>query len=172
MADGVAENQRFGAAVDGRIVQAFYRGGIRARGVFGDVHRRQIVRDRKAHGFFGGATEIVDGPVFHEAANGAGAEEGGGFDGDAYALGNFGDGADVVFVGARGAVWFYAHAMGGDFASEGFGVGGGAGARAGEADVNGVDAERFHQVQDLDFFGDGGVGDGGILQAVAQSFVV
>ena len=39
-----------------------------------------------------------------------------------------------------------------DFAREGFGVRIGAGAGAGQADVHGLDAQRFHQVQDFDFF--------------------
>ena len=39
-----------------------------------------------------------------------------------------------------------------DFASEGFGVGVSARAGAGQADIHCVDAQRFHQVQDFDFF--------------------
>ncbi len=48
----------------------------------------------------------------------------------------------------------------------------GAGTGAGEADVQRIDAERFHEVQDFDFFFDAGVVDGGILQAVAERFVI
>src|SRR5271154_6600363 len=153
-------------------VETLYRSGVGARGVFGDVHRGEIVGYGEADGFFRGAAKIVDGPIFDEAADGAGAEKRGGFDGDADALGNFGDGANVVFVRAGSAVGLDAHAIGGDFAGQGFSVGSGAWARAGETDVDGVDAEAFHQVQDLNFFGDGGIGDGRILQAVAQGFIV
>ena len=92
--------------------------------------------------------------------------------GDSDALGNFNDGADVGFHRSRGAVGANLHAVGGDFAGEGFGVRGGARACAGEADVHGIDAERFHQVEDFDFFFDAGVVDGGILQAVAEGFVI
>jgi len=55
-------------------------------------------------------------------------------------LGDFGDGADVGLDGARGGVGANLHAIGGDFAGEGFGVFYGARAGAGEADVEGVDA--------------------------------
>ena len=132
----------------------------------------QVVFDGELHGFFRGAFEVIDGPIFDEAADGAGAEECRGFDGDADALRNFGDGADVGFDGARGAVGADFHPIGGDFAGEGFGVLDGARAGAGKADVERLDAERFHQVEDFDFFVDGGIVDGGILQAVAEGFVV
>jgi len=62
--------------------------------------------------------------------------------------------------------------VGGDFAGQGLGVRGGARACAREADVEGVDAQRFHQVKQLNFFFDGGVVNGRILQTVAESFVV
>ena len=92
--------------------------------------------------------------------------------GHADVFGNFDDGADVVLVSAGGAVRTNFHFGGNDFAGEGFGVGIGAGAGAGQADIYGVDAERFHEVEDFDFFGDGGIVDGGILQAVAEGFIV
>src|SRR5258708_7918072 len=44
--------------------------------------------------------------------------------------------------------------------------------RAGKPDVHGLDAEGFHQMEDLDFLFDGWIVYGGILQAVAQSLVV
>ena len=59
-----------------------------------------------------------------------------------------------------------------DFARERFGVSIGARSGAGQADIYGVNAERFHQMQDFDFFADAGIADGGILQAVAESFVI
>ncbi len=128
--------------------------------------------DGELHGFFGGALEMIDGPVFHEASNGAGAEEGGGFDGDSHSLRNFGDRANVGFDGAGGGVGANLHAIGGDLAGESFGVLDGARAGAGKADVQRIDAERFHQMQDFDFFFDAGIVDRGILQAVAEGFVV
>ena len=115
---------------------------------------------------------MIDGPVFNQAADGAGTDEGGCFDGHAHALGNFDDGLDVVLVRARGAVGADLHARGYDFAGEGFSVGVGARAGAGQADIHGVDAERFHQVKDFDFFGDGGIVDRRVLQTVTEGFVV
>ena len=44
--------------------------------------------------------------------------------------------------------------------------------RAGKAEVEGVDAERIHQVENFDLFADRGVADGRRLQTVAESFVV
>ena len=84
--------------------------------------------------------------------------------------GNFDDGADVGFDRSRGAVGANLHAVGGDFAGQGFGVRDGARAGARESDVEGVDAERFHQVQDFDFFFDAGIVDGGILQSRRGAF--
>ena len=86
MADGVAKDDGARAAANRGGVEALDRVGIGANGVFGDVHRGQIVVDGKLHGFFGGAFEMIDGPVFDEAADRTGAEESGGFDGDADSL--------------------------------------------------------------------------------------
>src|SRR4029077_18482722 len=132
VADGVAQNDRARTAADGGGVEALDGGGIGADGVFGDVHRGEVVIDSELDGFFGGALEMVDRPIFDEATNGAGAEEGGGFDGDAYALGDFGDGGDVGFDGASRGVGANLHAIAGDFAGEGFGVGDGAGTGTGK----------------------------------------
>src|ERR1700690_2645948 len=78
----------------------------------------------------------------------------------------------MSFFWARGAVRTDLHARGYDFAGERFCVGIGAGAGAGQADIYRVDAEGFHQVQDFDFLLDGGIVDGGILEAVAKGLVV
>src|SRR5580692_2176385 len=115
---------------------------------------------------------MFHGPIFDEAADWAGAQKRGGFDGAANFFGNFDDGLNVVLQGPRGAVGADFHARGDDFAREGFGVGVGARTGARQADIYCVNAERFHQVQDFDFFGDAGIADGGILQAVAEGFVI
>ncbi len=87
--------------------------------------------------------------------------------------------SEISMMGLMSFLWVRAAALGrifilarNDFAGEGFGIGVGPGAGAGQADIYGVDAEGFHQVQDFDFFGDRRIVDGGILQAVAESFVV
>ena len=75
-------------------------------------------------------------------------------------------------MSAGGAVGADLHFVGDDFAGEGFDVFDGARAGAGQAEVERVDAESFHQVEDFDFPGDGGIADGWGLQAVAEGFVV
>ena len=115
---------------------------------------------------------MIDSPIFDQAANRAGAEKRGGFERPADFFGNFDDGLDVVLMGARRAVRADFHARVDNFARESFGVRISARAGAGQADIYGVNAERFHQVQDFDFFTDAGVVDGRILQAVAESFIV
>jgi len=97
VADGVAEHDGAGAAADGSGVQTLDGGRIGANGVFGDIHGGKIVFDGELDGFFRGALQMIHGPIFHQAANRAGAEKGGGFNGNAYTLGDFGDGADVGF---------------------------------------------------------------------------
>src|SRR5580704_3983343 len=168
----VAEHHGAGAAADRGGVEALDGVAIGANGVFGHVHRRKTVVDGVLYGFFRGAFEVIDRPILDEATDGAGAEEGCGFEGDAYSLRDLHDGADVGFHRARGTVRANLHAVGGDFARQGFGVRGGARAGSGQPNIEGIDAERFHQVQDFDFFFDAGIVDRGILQAIAQSFVV
>src|ERR1700722_668226 len=129
--DGIAKNNGARTVVDSGRVETLYRFPVGANRVFGDEHRRQVVFDDELDGFFGGALEVIDGPVFDEAADRAGTEECRGFDGDADALRNFGDGADVGFDGTRGAVRADFHPVGGDFAREGFSVLDGAWAGAG-----------------------------------------
>jgi hypothetical protein len=45
-------------------------------------------------------------------------------------------------------------------------------AGAGQTEIYCFDSERFDQMKDFDFFGDGRIEDGGILQTVAQRFVI
>jgi len=172
VADGVAKDDGTGAAANSAGIEAFHGRGVSAHGVFGDVHGRQTVVDGELDGFFGGAFEVIHGPILDEAADGTGAQKRRGLEGDAHALGDFDDGTDVVFVGARGAVGLDLHAVGGDFAGQGFRVGSSARASAGKADVQRVDAEGFHQVQDFNFFLDRGIVHGRVLQAVAEGFVI
>ena len=99
MADGVAQDDGARAAANRGGVKPLDGIRIGANGVFGDVHGRQVVFDGKLDGVFGGALEMIDGPVFDQAANRTGAEECCGFDGDADSLGDFDDRANVVFDG-------------------------------------------------------------------------
>src|SRR6185437_2548477 len=170
--DRVAEHDGASAATNRGGVESFHGGGVGARRVFSDVHHGQTLRDGELHGLFSGALKMFDGPVFHEAADGTRAKKCGSLDSHANLLGNFGNGANVVYVSARGAIRADFHAATNDFLREGFGVVAGARTGAGETNVYGVDAEVFHQMQDVNFFFDAGVAHGGILEAVAQGLVV
>ena len=172
MADRVAKNDGASSGTNRGRIQRDHGGRVGANGVFGDVHDRQARRRGEFHGFFGGALEVIDGPVFDQAANRAGTEKCGGFERHADFFGNFDDGLDVVLMGARRAIRANLHARVDNFARQRFGVRISARAGARQADIHGVNAERFHQVQDFDFFTDAGIVDGRILQAVAQRFIV
>ena len=100
--------------------------------------------DRELHRLFGGALEMVDGPVFDQTPDGARTKERGGFDRDSCALGNLHDGTNVVFVRSRGAVRLDLHSVGGNFTRQSFGMCRRARPGAREADIDGIDAERLH----------------------------
>ncbi len=168
----VAKHRRPRTTANRRRIQRLHRFRIGANGVFRDVHHRQAFGNGVAHGFFGDLLQVIDGPIFDQSANWARTEKSGGFEFQPDLLRNFDDGSNVFFMRARGAVRPNLHARADNFASQGFGVGVSARAGAGQADIHRVDAERFHQVQDFDFLLDAGILDGGILQAIAQSFVV
>ena len=87
-------------------------------------------------------------------------------------LRNLDDRADIIFVRARGTIRSNFQARSHDLARQRFGVGISARAGAGKSDIHRVDAQRFHQVKNFDFFRDGRIVDGRILQAVAQSLVI
>ena len=86
VANRVAEHDGARTISNGGRVEAFHGFGVGANRVLGNIHRRKPILDREPDGFFRRALEVIDGPVFHEAANRAGAEERCGFNGDAHAL--------------------------------------------------------------------------------------
>ncbi len=86
VADGVAENDGARAVSNGRRVQPLDGIRIGSNRVFRDVHGRKPVLHREPHGFFGGALEMINRPVFHEAADRAGSEERCCFNGNAHHL--------------------------------------------------------------------------------------
>ena len=89
VADGVAENRGARAGTNCGGVQRVHCCRVGANRVFGDVHHRQACGDGEFDGFFGGALQMIDGPIFYQAANRAGAEKSGGFDGAARLFGKF-----------------------------------------------------------------------------------
>ncbi len=140
VADGVAQNNRARAVSNGRRVQSLHGARIGANSVFRDVHGRKPVLDRELHRFFSGAFEVINRPVFHEAANWAGAKERCRFNRHAYALRDFHDGANVIFMRARGAVGLDLHPVRGDFARQSFGVGESARPGGRQTDVDRIDS--------------------------------
>src|ERR1700688_944897 len=51
VAYGIAKNDGAGAAADGGGIEPLDGGGVGADGVFGDVHRGEVVLDRELDGF-------------------------------------------------------------------------------------------------------------------------
>jgi len=92
-------------------------------------------------------------------------------DGQAGFLDNFGDGANVVLVRAGGAVRRDLHFVGDDFARQRGDVFDRSGTRSGKPEVERVNAERLHKVQNFDLLLDRRIADGRRLQAVAQRFI-
>ena len=157
MAHGVTEHDGSRAAANRRRVETLYGVGVGANRVFRDVHRGESVVDRELDGLLSGALEMIHGPVFDETADRARPQKCGGFNGQADTLRDVRDGANVGFDGARGAVWLDLQPLGDDFACERFHVLYGARPCARQTDVERIDAQRFHQVKDFDFFGDAGI---------------
>src|SRR6266478_5392421 len=104
VADGVAKNDGACAVSNGGRIQTLHSIGIGSNGVFRDVHGRKAVFDGELYRFLCGALEVINRPIFHEAANGTGTEKSRGFDGDARVLRNFDDRANIILMRARRAV--------------------------------------------------------------------
>ncbi len=141
VSDGVAENDGACAVSNGGCIQPLHSVRIRANGVFRYVHGRKTVFDSELDRFFSGALEVINGPVFDQAADRTGAEKRCGFNGDANPLRNFHDRADVVFMRARRAVGLDLHPVSGDFAGQRFGVCKSARAGARQTDIDRADSE-------------------------------
>ncbi len=163
MSHSVANDDGLGSAIDGRGVHALDGFRIAACGVFGDVHHVEPVRHRELHRMLSRSQQEVVGPVFGVAADGAGPDEGRRFDGNSGALHNLGDGPDIVLMGARRTVGLDVEARAADLSGQCLGVRHGARPGARQPDVEHVDADLFHQVEDLDFLFDGRVAHRGRL---------
>jgi len=172
VADRVAQNDGARPASNGCGIEPFDGFAVRAHGVFRDVHGRQAVLDGERDGFFGGALEVVDGPVLDQAADRTRTEKRRGFDGDAHALRDFHDRPDIALMGARRAIGFDFHTMRGDFARERLGIRHGPGSGARQPNIYGIYPERFHHMQDFDLFFYAGIEYRRILQAVSKRLVI
>ena len=169
---GIANHDGARAAIDRGRVQTLDHLRIAAGRVLGDVHGIEAQRHRVFHRLFRGLEQEVIGPVFGVAADRAGADEGGGLDVQPGALHDLGDRPNVIFVSARRAVGANLHLVADDLAGQRLAVRQRARSRARQAEVERVDAQGFHQMQDLNFFFDRGIAHRRRLQAVAQSLIV
>jgi len=172
MADRIAQDDCARPRTDRCRIERDDRGRIGANRVFRHVHDRQARVGGEAHGFVRGALQVIDGPILDEAADRARTEKHRGFDRPAHALADVDHRLDVLLMGAAAHIRANLHARTDDLPREGFGIGKRTRPRARQADIDQVDAKRFHQMQDFDFFADRGIAHRRILQAVAQRFVV
>ena len=145
---------------------------IAACGVLGDIHDLQTLGHGELYRMFRGAQQEVVGPIFGVASDRARPDESSRLDGNAGALDEFRNRPDVVFVGARGAIRLDLQPGTADLPRQRLAVRQRARAGPRQTDVQHIDADRFHQVEDLDLLVDGGIVDGGRLQSVAQRLVV
>ncbi len=169
---GIADHDGLRAVANRGAVEPLNGFGIAAGGVLGHVHDVEAEPDRILHGVFRGALQEVVGPVFGVAADGAGADEGRHLDGNAGGLHDLGDRTNVVLMRAGCAVGLDLQLGAADLARQRLAMRLRARARAGQADVEHVDADGFHQVKDLDLLLDGRIADRRRLQPVAQRFVI
>ena len=169
---GVANHDGARAAVDRGRVQTLDHRRIAAAGVLGHVHRFEAERHGELHRLFRGLEQEVVGPVFGVAANRAGADESRRLDVQPGALHDLGDRPDVIFVSAGGAVGANLHLVADDLVGQRFAIRDRTRSRAGQPQVERVDAQRFHQMQDLDFLRNRGIAHRGRLQTIAQGLVV
>jgi hypothetical protein len=132
----------------------------------------QIFGDRERHGLFRELEQLVERPIFGVETHGRRADKRAGFNSDSGALRNFGNGANVVAVRARGAVRANPEFLCDDLARQLFDARRVCAARAGQPDVRRVDAEIVHQVQQFEFSLHRRLAHGRRLQPVAQSFIV
>src|SRR5579864_5898679 len=172
MAGSIADNDRARTAIDRRRIQALDHCRIAAAGVFGHVHDFDPKRNSELNRLLGGLKQEVFGPTFGVAANGTRPNERGGIDFQARAMRNLGNRANVVFVRACGAVRMNFHPVVGDLSRQCFYMFNRARSGAGEAQIERINSQRLHQMENPNLFLTRGVADRRRLQPVAQSFVV
>ena len=172
MADRVADADAPGPGSDRRRVELADVVGVRPGRVLGHVHDRKPLAHGERHGRLGQAEHAVEVPVLGVLPDRRGADEAGDLDRDPDALRDLDDRQDVGLDGPRGAVGPDLHPRVHDLARQPFDRGDDVRARARQADVRRVDAERLHQVEDRDLVLDRRAPHGRRLEPVAQRLVV
>ena len=172
MSRGIANHDGARPAVDRGRIQTLDHGRIAAAGVLGDIHAFEAERHGELHGFLRGLEQEVIGPAFGVAANRAGANKGRGLNVQPGALHDLGNRPDVIFVGARGAVGANLHFVADDLVGQRLAIRKRARSRSRQAQIERVDAQGFHQMQDLNFLRNRGIAHRGRLQPIAQGLIV
>ena len=172
MSGGIANHDGARPAVDRGRVKTLHHLRIAAARVLGDVHRFEAQRHGELHGFFRGLKQEVVGPAFGVAANRTGANEGRGLNVQPGALHDLGDRPDVILVGAGGAVGANLHLVADDLAGQRLAIRDCARSGAGQSQIERVDAQGFHQMQDLNFLCNRGIAHRRRLQPIAQGLIV
>ena len=122
--------------------------------------------------FIRGLKQEVVAPAFGVAANRAGADEGRGLNVQPGALHDLGNRPDVMFMSAGGAVGANFHLVAHDLVGQCLAIRDGARSCARQPHIERVDAQSFHQMQDLNFLGDRRIAHRGRLQSIAQGLIV
>ena len=170
--DGIGDADAMRAGADRGAVDAAQRFRIGAGRVFRHQEDRQPFLDRERHRRLGRPFEVIDGPVLDVLPQRARPDERRDLDRHAGALRDLGDRRDVVDHRARRRVRPQLHPAIDDLPRDALDIRRDRRARRRQADVGGVHAERFHQVEDFELALDAGGLDRRTLQAVAQRLVI
>src|SRR5213594_1054663 len=150
----VANDNRARAAIDCGRIQPLNSFGIAAGRVFGDIGYFEAKRYCVLHGFFRGLEQELFCPSLRVTSNRTGTDKSCGSDVQPGALDDIRNWPNVILVGAGGAVRADLHLVPRNFPRQRFAVLEGTRPRSGEAEIERVNAQSFHQVQNLDFFRD------------------
>jgi hypothetical protein len=171
VADCVREAESRRAVIDRRAEERGQHLGPRAGGVLGDVRHRQARLHRDVDRLRAALGDEVHVPLLRVLANGARADERVDLDRQPRLLRKLDHRRDVADHRATGARDLDLHLAVDDLPAEAQHVLEGALGASRKADVRLVDAEVFHQVQDLQLVVDARILDRGVLQAVAERLV-
>ena len=119
-----------------------------------------------------GGAAGVHRPILGVLANRARANEGAAFDGNPDLLADLGDRTNIVLMGAGGAIGRNGEILIDDQLAQSGDILDCPRASSGESDIGGVNAQLVHQSEDLKFFLDGRVDDGGRLKSISESLVI
>ncbi len=172
MPDRVGDAHAARAGPDGRRVQPAQGVRVRAGRVLGHVHHRHPLADGERDRVLGEPQQLIERPSLGVLTQRARADERAALDRDAGLLADLDDRIDVRLERPRRAVGGDREAGVGDLARQTGDVRRRPRSRAGQPDVRGVDPEPVHEMEDLDLLLDGGIGDRGRLEPVAERLVV